>query len=226
MRRFQLYHHPLASYCHKVLIALYETGIEVDGTLVDLGDAEQRAAFLRVWPIGKFPVLVDRTRGVTIPESTTILEHLVLHGGAQALLPPDLAFEARAQDRFFDLYIHEPMQKIIADLFRPEGGHDPIGVEQARAVTETAYDLLDAHMNGRTFAAGDTFTIADCAAAPALFYAHLAHPMGDGRPHARAYLDRLLARPSVRRVLDEARPYFRFYPLQDRIAGTYPGLLD
>ncbi len=227
MPRFKLYYHPLSSYCHKVLVALYEAEIHFEPVLVDLGNPAQRAAFVAVWPIGKFPVLVDEVRGDTVPESTSIIEHLAHHAGARDLIPtnPELALEVRGQDRFYDLYIHNPMQRIIADLFRPDGKHDPIGVEQERAVTETAYDLANARMEGRTFAAGDTPTMADCAAAPALFYANLAHPMGPGRPHLAAYLRRLMVWPSYARVLREARPWFPYYPLADRIPAAYPGLL-
>ncbi|MEQ1507062.1 MAG: glutathione S-transferase family protein [Myxococcota bacterium] len=224
--RFDLYFHPLASYCHKVLVALYQAEIPFRPIEVDLGDPVQRAALAALWPIGKFPVLVDRLRGVTVPESTTILEHLALHGGAPALVPsdPDRALEVRAQDRFFDLYVHEPMQRIIADLLRPEGSRDPIGVAQARALTDAAYDLAEARMDGRTFAVGDGFTMADCAAAPALFYANLSHPLGPTRPNLTAYLARLMARPSFARVLREARPWFPYYPLRDRIPVAYPEL--
>jgi glutathione S-transferase len=227
MPRFKLYYHPLSSYCHKVLIALYEARIAFEPVFVDLGDPAQRAAFLAVWPIGKFPVLQDAERGVTVPESTSIIEHLALHAGADALLPgdPEVAFEVRAQDRFFDLYIHDPMQRIIADLLRPEGKRDALNVDRARALTETAYDLAEARMAGRAFAVAGTFSMADCAAAPALFYANLAHPIGAGRPHLTAYLGRLMARPSFARVLLEAGPYFRTYPLRDRVPGAYPGLL-
>ncbi len=224
--RFKLYYHPLASYCHKVLVALYEADIPFEPVLIDLGDPAQRAALRAVWPVGRFPVLVDARLGVTVPESTTIIEHLALHGGARALMPsdPDLALETRAQDRFFDLYIHDPMQRTIADLLRPEHARDPMAVEQARALVEIAYDLAEDRMQRRTFAAAEAFTLADCAAAPALFYAHLSHPMGEGRPHLRAYLRRLMARPSFARVLREAGPWFPSYPLQHRIDATYPGL--
>jgi glutathione S-transferase len=228
MPRFKLYYHPLASYCHKVLVALYEADIAFEPVLVDLGNPAERAAFLAVWPIGKFPVLIDQARGATVPESTSIIEHLALHAGAHDLIPTnaEAALAVRAQDRFYDLYIHEPMQRMIADIFRPEGHHDVLGVEQAHAATETAYDIAEERMRSRTFAAGETFTMADCAAAPALFYANLSHPMGDGRPHLAAYLRRLMTRPSFARVLSEARPWFPHYPLHDRIAATYPGVLD
>lgn len=211
----KLYFHPLASFCWKPLIALYESGTPFEPHIIDLGDPQSTAAFKRVWPIGKFPVLRDEARNRTVPESTTIIEYLDLHypGGAK-LVPddPDLAREVRLQDRFYDHHVHHPMQKIVTDRIRPAGKNDPHGVEEARALLCTALDMVERDMAGKTWAAGDAFTMADCAAAPALFYADKVMPLAAGHATAMAYLARLKQRPSFARVLEEAEPYFKFFP--------------
>lgn len=207
-----LHHHPLASYCWKVSVGLHETGAPFRAVLVDLMDPDARAAFLRLAPLGKFPVLVDEGRALV--ESTTILEHLArFHPGASTLVPadPDLAAEARALDRLFDLYVHEPMQKIVDGRLRPEGSKDPLGVSRAHATLETSLALLDRTLRGRTWAAGELFTIADCAAAPALHYTNEVHPIA-AHPHLVAYLARLRERPSFARVLEDAKPYAHMFP--------------
>jgi glutathione S-transferase len=210
----RLYFHPLASFCWKALIALYETGAPFEPHVVDLGDAAENAAFKAVWPIGKFPVLRDEARERTIPESTIIIEYLSEHypGGTQ-LLPadPGLRLETRLKDRLYDLYVHEPMQKIVTDRIRPPGRNDPHGVEQARAQLATSYGMLDREMANRTWAMGDDFTLADCAAAPALYYADKVLSLAD-HPRLASYLGRLTERPSFARVLREAEPYFRMFP--------------
>lgn len=212
---FVLHYHPLASFCHKVLIALYENEVPFVPQLVDLGDPAQRAGFLRVWPIGKFPVLCDEVREKTIPESSIIIEYLQqYYPGKVKLIPEavDDARETRLLDRFFDLYVHEPMQKIVTDRLRPVGSDDPHGVEHARKVMRTAFDMLEKDMVHRTWAAGESFGLADCAAAPALFYANKVMPIADHHPHLARYLDRLMQRPSYARVLIEAQPYFAMFP--------------
>jgi glutathione S-transferase len=209
-----LHFHPLASYCQKVLVGLYELGVPFEKHLVDLGDKDSRAAFLKLWPIGKFPVLYDGARDLTVPESTIILEYIDQHhGGSARLVPldPDRARECRLRDRFYDLHVHVPMQKIVTDKLRPDGRRDPLGVEQAKALLETAYTVADDQLRGTTWALGDDFSMADCAAAPALFYANKVVPFGK-RPHLASYFDRLLARPSFARVLDEAKPYMSLFP--------------
>src|SRR5581483_336007 len=209
-----LYFHPLSSFCQKVLIALYENDTPFTPHFVDLMDAEQNAAFKRIWPIGKFPVLRDGDR--TVPESTTIIEYLAQHHpGPVQLIPADVdvAFETRAQDRFIDLHIHLPMQKIITDRIRPQGQNDPHGVEQARMQMQTALALLDERMATRTWALGDTFTMADCAAAPPLFYVNMAvAPLAGVYANLAAYLERLIRRPSYARALKEAEPYLQCVP--------------
>jgi len=209
-----LYMHPLSSFCHKVLIALYENDTPFEPREVRLDDAASREEFRKVWPILRFPVLRDEARGRTVPESSIIIEYLAQHyPGRTALLPvdPQAALEVRERDRFFDLYLHVPTQKVITDRLRPEGGHDVIGVEQARAQLRTAYALLEQEMRGRTWATGDTFTMADCAAAPPLFYSDWAEPL-DGFPRVAAYRRRLMERPSFARALREAEPYLQFVP--------------
>ena len=211
----KLYYHPLSSYCHKVLIALYENGTPFETQLVDLGDAKERADFIALWPIGKFPVIRDEAKGRTIPESSPIIEYLDRHyPGSGALIPQDaeLAWQVRAQDRFLDLYVHMEMQKVVGDRLRPPDKKDPLGVEQARARIATSYDMLDREMASKTWAVGDTFTMADCAASPALFYANLVQPFEASHPNLKAYLDRLMERPSYKRVLEEAKPYFHMFP--------------
>jgi glutathione S-transferase len=212
---YTLYYHPLSSFCQKVLVALYESGTPFERQIVDLMDPAERAEFLKLWPIGKFPVLRDSERDLTIPESTIIIEHLARHSpGADPLLPsdPDLAWRVRAQDRFFDLYVEAPMQKIVGDRMRPADGKDPIGVKEARSRLDTAYDLIEAEMASKTWAVGDDFTMADCSAAPALFYANLVQPFEASRPNVKAYFDRLSQRPSFKRVVEEAKPYFSLFP--------------
>ncbi|MET0225430.1 MAG: glutathione S-transferase family protein [Dokdonella sp.] len=210
-----VYLHPLASFCMKVLIALYENDTPFEPRIVDLGDAGSRKHFLEVWPIGRFPVLFDTLREKTVPESTIIIEYLAQHHpGRTPLLPDDAdaALEARLWDRFCDHYVDVPMQKIVTDKLRPAGCSDAHGVAQARALLQTAYGVLDARMATRTWIAGDRFGMADCAAAPALFYADKVQPLGAAHAHLTAYFERLLQRPSFARVLQEAQPYFAQFP--------------
>jgi glutathione S-transferase len=210
-----LHFHPLASYCHKVLIALYENNTPFVPNKVDLSDQSERAALLRLWPIGKFPVLCDDARGETIPESTVIIEYLDRHyPGATRFIPGDAdrALQTRLRDRFYDLYVHEPMQKIVGDRLRPGGNKDPHGVEEARARLRTSYGMIDAEMAARTWAMGAEFSLADCAAAPSLFFANEVMPFGESHQRVAAYLGRLKARPSYARVLKQAEPYFAMFP--------------
>jgi glutathione S-transferase len=209
-----LHFHPLASYCHKALIALYENATPFTPNMVNLGDERERAALLKLWPIGKFPVLRDDARDQTVPESTIIIEYLDRHYPGRTRFIPneaDLALQTRLRDRFYDLYVHEPMQRIVGDRMRPQGRKDPHGVEEARARLRTAYAMIDREMAMRTWAMGETFSLADCAAAPALFYANEVLPF-EGHTNLAAYFDRLTGRPSYARVLKEAEPYFAMFP--------------
>ena len=212
-----LHMHPLASFCWKVLIALYENDTPFEAYLVDLGDPDAAAAFKALWPTAKMPLLVDGANGRTVPETSIIIEYLDhAYPGPVRFIPqdPETALRVRLLDRLFDLYVQEPMQKIVGDRIRPAGAQDPHGVAQARAQLAMAYDLLETELAGRTWAAGEAFGMADCAAAPALFYADKVATL-DGHPTVRAYLDRLLARPSFARVLREAEPYFAMFPAGD-----------
>jgi len=223
----KLYFHPLASFCHKVLIALYEGGIAFEPIVVDLGDQRSSAAFRAVWPMGKMPVLRDEGRNRTVAESTVIIEYLdAYYRGPTRFIPadPDRAWQTRMWDRFYDHYVQEPMQKIVTDRLRPAGQSDAFGVEQARGQLYLAYGVLEQAMKSKTWAMGDEFTLADCAAAPALFYANTVAPIAAAQRNLPAYLDRLMARTSFARVLEEAQPYFELFPMETkpRIVKTRP----
>jgi glutathione S-transferase len=207
-----LYAHPFSSYCQKVLTALYENATPF--TLFMIDDEKAWAKLERLWPLKRMPVLVDGSR--TVIEATIIIEYLMVkYPGNASLIPDDrlAALEARTMDRFFDNYIMTPMQKIVGDRLRPEDKRDPRGVEDARALLDHAYGWLDGIIADREWAAGMSFTIADCAAAPSLFYADWAHSIEDQFTNVRAYRERLLARPSFARAVDEARPFRPLFPL-------------
>ena len=213
-----LHFHPLASYCWKVLIALYEAEAPFESTIVDLGDARSRAAFLQLWPVGKMPVLTDTGRQATVPESTIIIEYLATYyPGRSELIPADLdmARRVRLADRFYDLYVHEHMQKIVGDRLRPSGQKDPFGVEHARASLAAAYTIIDDDMASKYWATGQSFTLADCAAFPALYYANKVAPFPGNFTNLAGYFERLSQRPSVMRVLREAEPYFAMFPASE-----------
>ena len=211
---YTLHLHPLSSYCQKALVALYELELPFTKNVVDLSDAEQRAALVALWPIGKFPVLRDEARGVTVAESTTVIEYLNRYATAPRLIPidPDAAREVRFRDRFFDLYVNTPMGKIVTDNLRPQGKRDPHGVGEADAYLATAYQVVNGWVESSTWAAGESFSMADCAAAPSLFYANQIKPFGASHPHLAAYYARLEQRPSFKRVLAEAEPYLKNFP--------------
>jgi glutathione S-transferase len=211
-----LYYHPLASYCWKALIALYESELDFQRRLIDLSDERQRAELLALYPLGKFPVLVDHARSTVVPESTIIIEYLTQQHPARTPLiaaDPDLARETRTLDRFFDLYVHERMQKIVSDRLRPADQRDRYGVEQAKSDLETSYAILDRQLAGRRWALGEQFSLADCAAAPALYYANRVVPLANHDVTA-AYLARLHERPSFARVFEEAQPYLPNFPVE------------
>jgi glutathione S-transferase len=210
-----LYYHPLSSFCWKALIALYENGTPFTPQMVDLSKEDERAALLKIWPIGKFPVLHDSANDRIVPESTIIIEYLDTHyPGATRFLPEDAdaARQTRLRDRFYDLYVHLPMQKIMGDRLRPANARDAYGVEEAKARIKSCYGMIDKEVGSRTWAMGETFGLADCAAAPALFYAGMVVPFGAGHNNLGAYFERLKARPSFARVLKEAEPYFDMVP--------------
>ncbi|MEJ7932942.1 glutathione S-transferase family protein [Sphingobium sp. AN558] len=209
------YYHPLSSYCWKVLIALYENATPfTPGMMEDDGIAQE---WRTLWPIGKFPILMDGDR--LVAEASIIVEYLGQAApGPFVPIPadPDTALEVRLMDRLFDNYVMAPMQAAVADRIRPNGvPKDPFAVEQAMALLAKAYDLIEARIAGRHWAAGADFSLADCAAAPALFYADYVLPFRDSHPELGAYMARLEARPSFARVLEEKAPYFHYFPFAD-----------
>jgi glutathione S-transferase len=215
----KLYYHPLASYCHKALIALYESNVAFEPVFVDLGDEKSSAELRRLWPMAKFPVLRDEERDRTVAEATVIIEYLdVYYPGPAKLVPTeaDFAWQARMWDRFYDLYVHEQMQKIVGDFLRPVGAGDAFGVEHAKTTITRAYAVIDQAMAGKTWALGEAFGLVDCAASPALFYANTVVAFDPAQKNLRAYLDRLMSRPSYARTLQEAQPYFELFPMQNK----------
>lgn len=207
-----LYSHPFSSYCQKVLIALWENGTPFAYRhLEEPGVDDERKA---LWPLGRFPVLVDDA--AIVVESSIMIEHLDLHHpGAVRLLPDDRgeALEVRFLDRFFDTYVMTAMQKPVAEASRPDASRRGETMAEAARALDTAYAWLEERLAGRRWAAGERFTMADCAAAPALFYADWVRLIGDMYPLVRAYRSRLLERPSFARAVDEARPYRGYFPL-------------
>lgn len=211
----RLFAHPLSSFCWKVLIPLYEAGTPFTFETLEFGAAEGPIVeFARLWPIGKMPLLRDEARDETVMESSIITEYLDRHYPGTGLIPadPDAALRVRFLDRFFDHYVMQPQGRLVFEVLRPAESKDPFGVAEARRTLETAYGYLERTLSdGRAWAAGEAFSMADCAAAPALFYAQRCQPWGD-RPALQAYYDRLEARPSFARVLEEAEPFMHMFP--------------
>jgi glutathione S-transferase len=215
-----LYYHPLASFCHKVLIALYENATGFDARIIDLGKDADRAELLSLWPMGKFPVIRDHARKRDVAESSIIIEYLDrFFAGERALIPHEWedALQVRLWDRFFDSYLQGPMQQIVGDHMRGAKGD----VSKERSTLETAYRMIDQQMASRTWVASQGFSMADCAAAPALFYTNTLQPFPPKLGHLRAYFDRLMDRPSVQRVIAEAKPYFPLYPFAQAIPQRF-----
>jgi glutathione S-transferase len=211
----KLYFHPLSSFCQKALIALYENGTPFEPRLIDLGKEAEAAELKKIWPIRKFPVLRDEAKDRTVPEASIIIEYLDRHyPGGSRLLPadPDLARQTRMRDRFFDLYMNMPVGKVVTDRLRPAGQNDAYGVAEAKTLLQTALAMVDGDMATKTWATGDAFGMADCAAAPALYYANLVTPFASTHRNAAAYLDRLMRRPSFARAVKEAEPYRKLFP--------------
>ena len=209
----ELFAHPFSSYCQKALIALYENDTPFEYRRLGPDQPENEATMRRLWPLGLFPVLRDGETSVF--EASIIIEHLDLfHPGPVPMLPgkPADALACRLLDRIFDNYVMTPMQRIVADAMRPSERRDAIGVAEAHALLDRAYPWLETTLAGREWAAGETFSLADCAAAPSLFYADWVHPIGDAHPTLAACRARLLARPSVARCVEEARPFRHFFP--------------
>lgn len=209
-----LHEHPFASYCWKALIALYER--EVPFVPQKVEDQPDRERLAELWPMAGMPILVDEEADRVVPESSIVIEYLDRFGDAPPMVPSDTeeSLLARLWDRTFDAHVMTPMQKIVADSLRPEGGTDPVGVQEARASLDQAYRMLEGHLTGREWAAGGRFTIADCSAAPSLFYARAVHRWDEESLVAlTAYYEGLEAQPSVARVIEEAREYRALFPL-------------
>lgn len=210
----ELYAHPFASYCQKALIALYENDTPFEFRMVAPDDDATMTELGALWPFRKFPVLVDGEK--TVIEASIIVEHIAVHHpGPRRLIPQDAAdaLEVRFMDRFFDNYVATPQGSIVFNAIRDGKDRDPVGDDHARAMLDTAYRWLDDRMQGRAWAAGDHFSLADCAAAPSLFYADWTHAIPDRLTNVHAYRERLLERPSFARCLEEARPYRKLFPL-------------
>ncbi len=217
-----LHSHPLASYCWKVLIALYEKDIPFEARTVNLGDPQARAAFETLWPTAKMPLLEDNGR--VVPETSIMIEYLdQAYPGKAPLLPgtPQEQLEVRLWDRLFDNYVMDPMQRFVAQHLRSEDLRDAQELENSRRALVSAYALIEAKTGGSAWAAGETFTLADCAAAPSLFYAATIEPFAANQTRLAAYFNRLMARPSVARTIDEARPFFQYYPLKAALPAQY-----
>lgn len=210
----ELFAHPFSSYCQKVLIALYENGTPFEYRLLAPEQPQNMQRLAELWPLRRFPLLLDE--GQVVLESSVIIEHLQLrHPGPVRLIPEDpvQALEVRLMDRVFDNYISTPQQKCVFDALRQEQNRDAYGVNEARQMLATAYAWLEQRLQGRTWAAGEHFSLADCAAAPFLFYADWTLPIAEAFPTVRTYRQRLLQRPSFARAVEEARPYRAFFPL-------------
>jgi glutathione S-transferase len=207
----KLYAHPFSSYCQKVLVALYENATPFELQLMSQDNPDGLAEHGRLWPLRRMPMLVDGAR--TVVESSIVIEYLDLHHpGAVRFIPKDAeaALHVRFMDRFFDQYVMTPMQQIVFDFIRPPESRDAFGVQRSKDLLDTAYAWLEANLR-EPWACGDDFTLADCAAAPSLFYADWVHPIGN-YPKVRGYRSRLLQRPSFARAVDEARPYRKLFP--------------
>jgi glutathione S-transferase len=207
-----LYSHPFSSYCQKAILALYENAIPHEMRM--LADEASMVELAALWPLKKFPVLVDD--GVVIPEATSIIEHLAVnHPGPVELIPSDpaAAVEVRMMDRVFDNYVSSSQQQIIYNALRPEAERDARVDRAARDTLDQIYPWLDARLAGREWATDHGFSLADCAAAPSLFYADWTHAIPDELANLKAYRARLLARPSMARAVDEARPFRSYFPL-------------
>lgn len=206
-----LYGHPISSYTWKVLIALYENETPFDFITVD---QTTYADFIAKWPMGKFPILLDSDRKAMTTETSVIIEYLdAYYPGRTHFIPKDTdaALEVRRWDRVFD-HLNTTMSKVVVDNIRPEGQRDPYGVDESKRIIKSIYTVIEAQLGDRTFVVGDTFTLADCSAAPALWYGVRNVPLDGAFPKIAAYRERLIARPSFARALKESEPLFHMYP--------------
>ena len=209
----QLFGHPFSSYTQKVLIALWADETPFEYRILERDFPENFEELKRHWPFGQFPLLVDNGR--PFAESTPIIEHLQAeHGGIHRWIPDgDIGRRVRFLDRFFDLRVMQQMQVSVGNALRPEGDRDPYGVARSLEQLRMAYDWLEEELGDGPWAVGEEFTLADCAAAPSLFYADWVEEIGPDRPRLTAYRARLLAHPVVARAVDEGRPYRAYFPL-------------
>jgi glutathione S-transferase len=215
-----LYYHPLSSFCHKVLIALYENNVAFERRIIDFVSEADRVELQAIWPFNKFPVIRDHARSRDVAESTVIIEYLDRYfAGERPLIPTEweAAFEVRFWDRVFDNYVQRPMQQIVGA--RIKGDHADLTNEHA--TLKTAYAMIDRHIASRVWVSGEHFSMADCAAAPALFYASTVQPFPEDCKSLRDYFERLVARSSVQRVIEEAKPYFSLYPFADQVPERF-----
>jgi len=204
-----LYGHAFSSYTQKVLIALYENDTPFEFRSIGPDTPEHTREWLRRWPLRKFPLLLDGEREVV--ESSIVIEYLELtRPGKTRFVPSDpmAALDVRFLDRFFDLHVMNPMQHAVSGALTGDPAKRRDALQLAEEKLELAYAWLERHLQGKTWAAGEAFTLADCAAAPSLFYADWTYRIGESYTRLRAYRARLLARPSFARAVDEAR-YFR-----------------
>lgn len=204
----KLFYNPASSYSQKTLMAFFEKDVPFEAVVVNLFDPQSRADYRKKYPVCKVPLL-ELGAGQSIPESTSIIEYLEHTHPSQGtkLIPADAerAREVRMRDRFFDFYLNDTMQKVFFDGLRPAGKNDPFGVADAKSRIEGAYEYADQFLAGRTWAAGEEFSMADCAAAPALGYLRMVQPF-DGYKNVAAYAGRVLERPSYKRAMEEAAP--------------------
>ncbi len=214
----KLYYHPVSSYSQKVVMAFNEKGLAFERAIVSLMDPNENAEYRKINPLGKLPLLIDEKAGRTIPESSIIIEYIDRHyPGGTKLIPddPDLARQVRFKDRMMDLYVNDSMAKIFFDGMRPEGQRDPLGVTQARERLDAIFSLVDKDLADKTWAMGDTFSMADCAAAPALAYCRMVHPF-DAHKNLAAYAGRLFERPSFAKVAKEGEPHLANFAAQKK----------
>lgn len=217
-----LHYHPLSSCCHKVLVALHEMALAFEPRLLDLGDPQARAEHLARWPTGKMPLLDDG--GHIVPETSIIIEYLQQrHPAAARLLPADAqaCLDVRLWDRLCDLYVMTSMQALVAQRLRGQAQSDARVVDESRGILGMAYGLIERQVKHGAWLAGPDFSLADCAAAPALFYARTIVPFDAAQTGLAAYFERLLERPSVARVLDEAKPFFQYYPYREALEPRF-----
>ncbi len=218
MSKLNLYFHPFSLFSQKVLIALYEAGTSFHPHILESANPDALKEIGELWPIRRFPVLRDEARSIVLPESSIIIEQLDLHyPGKQRLIPedPDLALQARLWDRIFDQYVSQSVLTIVSNRPRAPEARDTEGVQAARAMLAKAYALIEKQISGKIWATGEGFTLADCGAAPALFYANWVQPFSDEHGALKAYFGRLLERPSFARVVEEARPYRGLFPTEE-----------